>query len=197
MTNRHQRCIQLFNRLKAQFLRVAALDDADRGFYPNQDSNNFNRRMAEQEAAQFVALLARRPCSKGEISQSLRRHHYADDVTELVIYKLEKENLLNDQEFSELWVQQRSRKYGSRRIRQELRVKGVPESTAEKALSSVSDEEMLESATSLAVKAWSRAKPGEDPRKTRQRIISSLVRKGFDWDLARQASDTAESETIF
>ena len=59
MTNRHQRCIQLFNRLKAQFLRVAALDDADRGFYPNQDSNNFNRRMAEQEAAQFVALLAR------------------------------------------------------------------------------------------------------------------------------------------
>ena len=146
---------------------------------------------------QAVALLARRPCSKGEISQSLRRHHYADDVTELVIYKLEKENLLNDQEFSELWVQQRSRKYGSRRIRQELRVKGVPESTAEKALASVSDEEMLESATSLAVKAWSRAKPGEDPRKTRQRIISSLVRKGFDWDLARQASDTAESETIF
>ena len=118
-------------------------------------------------------------------------------MTELVIYKLEKENLLNDQEFSELWVQQRSRKYGSRRIRQELRVKGVPESTAEKALSSVSDEEMLESATSLAVKAWSRAKPGDDPRKTRQRIISSLVRKGFDWDLARQASDTAESETIF
>ena len=58
---------------------------------------------------QAVALLARRPCSKGEISQSLRRHHYADDVTELVIYKLEKENLLNDQEFSELWVQQRSR----------------------------------------------------------------------------------------
>ena len=61
----------------------------------------------------------------------------------------------------------------------------------------VSDEEMLESATSLAVKAWSRAKPSDDPRKTRQRIISSLVRKGFDWDLARQASDTAESETIF
>ena len=143
---------------------------------------------------QAVALLARRPCSKGEIAQNLRRHHYTDDVIDLVIYKLEKENLLNDQEFSELWVQQRSRKYGSRRIRQELRVKGIEESTADEALSSLSDEEMLESATALAVKAWSRAKPGEDPRKTRQRIISSLVRKGFDWDLARQASDTAESE---
>ena len=144
-----------------------------------------------------VSMLARRPCSTGEIRRRLMLHHYTEEVTELVLYKLEKENLLNDQEFSELWVQQRSRKYGSRRIRQELRVKGVPESTAEKALSSVSDEEMLESATSLAVKAWSRAKPGDDPRKTRQRIISSLVRKGFDWDLARQASDTAESETIF
>ena len=76
-------------------------------------------------------------------------------------------------------------------------MKGVSESTADEALSSLSDEEMLESATALAVKAWSRAKPGEDPRKTRQRIISSLVRKGFDWDLARQASDTAESEVLF
>ena len=146
---------------------------------------------------QAVAMLARRPCSKGEISQNLRRHRYADDVIGLVICKLEKENLLNDQEFSELWIQQRSRKYGSRRIRQELRTKGVPESTAEEALSSLSEEEMLESATVLAAKAWSKAKPGEDLRKTRQRIIASLVRKGFDWDLAKQASDTAESEVSF
>ena len=59
MNNRKQRCIQLFDRFKAQFLRVSALEDADRGFYPNQESNNFNRRMAEQDAALLVTLLAR------------------------------------------------------------------------------------------------------------------------------------------
>ena len=141
---------------------------------------------------QAVALLARRPCSKGEISQNLRRHHYADDVTELVIYKLEKENLLNDQEFSELWVQQRSRKYGFRRIRQELRNKGISAPAADESLSCVSDDEMLENATLLAAKAWSRIKADDDLYKARQKIISSLVRKGFDWDMAKQASDSAE-----
>ena len=75
---------------------------------------------------QAVALLARRSCSKGEIVQNLRHHHFDNDVIELVTYKLEKENLLNDQEFSETWVQQRSRKYGSHRIRQELRATGPP-----------------------------------------------------------------------
>ena len=48
----------------------------------------------------------------------------------------------------------------------------------------------------LARKAWSKIKPGEDPRKSRQKVISSLVRKGYDWDIARQASDTAESENL-
>ena len=73
MNNRKQRCIQLFDRFKAQFLRVSALEDADRGFYPNQESNNFNRRMAEQDAALLVTLLAR--CTNfhcGEKAKALR-----------------------------------------------------------------------------------------------------------------------------
>ena len=67
---------------------------------------------------QAVSMLARRPCSKGEISRNLIQHHYTDEVIELVIYKLEKEKLLDDQDFSELWVQNRIGKYGVRRIRQ-------------------------------------------------------------------------------
>ena len=197
---RSMACIQLDDGRKIWLTRSDLLESGWREG-TSVDRKDFERFVSLHQYPralnQAVAMLARRPCSKGEISQNLRRHRYADDVIGLVIYKLEKENLLNDQEFSELWVQQRSRKYGSRRIRQELRTKGVPESTAEEALSSLSEEEMLESATALAAKAWSKVIPGEDPRKTRQRIISSLVRKGFDWDLARQASDTAESEVSF
>lgn len=197
---RSMACIQLDDGRKIWLTRSDLLESGWREG-ASVDRDDFERfvslRQYPRALNQAVAMLARRPCSKGEISQNLRRHRYADDVIGLVICKLEKENLLNDQEFSELWIQQRSRKYGSRRIRQELRTKGVPESTAEEALSSLSEEEMLESATVLAAKAWSKAKPGEDLRKTRQRIIASLVRKGFDWDLAKQASDTAESEVSF
>ena len=197
---RSMACIQLDDGRKIWLTRSDLLESGWREG-ASVDREDFERfvslRQYPRALNQAVAMLARRPCSKGEISQNLRCHRYADDVIGLVICKLEKENLLNDQEFSELWIQQRSRKYGSRRIRQELRTKGVPESTAEEALSSISEEEMLESATVLAAKAWSKAKPGDDLRKTRQRIIASLVRKGFDWDLAKQASDTAESEVSF
>ena len=140
---------------------------------------------------QAVSMLARRPCSKGEISRNLNQHHYTDEVIELVIYKLEKEKLLDDQDFSELWVQNRIGKYGVRRIRQELRHKGVPEKTADEVLSQISDEQQLENATAYAVKAWSKARSGEDPRKSRQKIIVSLVRKGYGWDIAAQAADAA------
>ena len=140
---------------------------------------------------QAVSMLARRPCSKGEISRNLNQHHYTDEVIELVIYKLEKEKLLDDQDFSELWIQNRIGKYGVRRIRQELRYKGIPEETADEALSRISDEQQLENATAFAVKAWSKAKSGEDPRKSRQKIIASLVRKGYSWDIAAQAADDA------
>jgi regulatory protein len=140
---------------------------------------------------QAVSMLARRPCSKGEISRNLNQHHYTDEVIELVIYKLEKEKLLDDRDFSELWIQNRIGKYGVRRIRQELRRKGIPEGTADEALSRVSDEQQLENATVLAVKAWSKTKSGEDPRKSRQKIIASLVRKGYGWDIAIQAVDSA------
>ena len=141
---------------------------------------------------QAVSMLTRRPCSKGEILQSLSLHHYFEDVIAMVICRLEKEDLLNDQEFSELWVQQRCKKFGIRRIRQELRLKGVPEPILNMAISQISDEQMMENAIALAVKAWSKIKPGEDLRKSRQKIISCLVRKGFDWETSKLASDAAE-----
>lgn len=54
---RAQRCIELFDRLKTQFVRSHTLNDAAKGYYPNEDGKVFNRQTAEQEAALFVSLL--------------------------------------------------------------------------------------------------------------------------------------------
>lgn len=59
MNYRELRCTQLYNRFKAQFLRVLALDDTQRGYYPNKESNEANRRLAEHDAALLVYLLIR------------------------------------------------------------------------------------------------------------------------------------------
>lgn len=58
-TNREQRCIQLFNRFKAQFQRALALDDAEKDFYPSQVSNQTNRMLAERYASDFCMLMIR------------------------------------------------------------------------------------------------------------------------------------------
>ncbi len=57
--NREQRCIQLFNRFKAQFLRSLVLDDTEKDFYPSQVSNQANRLLAERYASDFCMLTIR------------------------------------------------------------------------------------------------------------------------------------------
>ena len=52
----------------------------------------------------------------------------------------------------------------------------------------------LMNAVSLAKKAWARAKPDSDLYKRRQKVIASLVRKGYSWEMAKEACSTAETD---
>ena len=127
-----------------------------------------------------VACLAARAHSKHEIEQKLLRVGYRPCTVEMVLYKLEREHLLNDADFARQWVEARSgRKLGRSRIAQELRRKGIDADEAEEAL--------LADAIALAEKAAAHAKPDEDPRKTYQRIAAMLARRGFRWDITKEA----------
>lgn len=135
-----------------------------------------------------VALLAARAHSRQEIADKLSRAGYRPQVIEMVLYKLERESLLSDGDFARQWVSARSnRKLGKRRIAQELKYKGVSAEEAEAALEAIPEEDELDAAIALAEKAAGRSKPGEDPRKSAQRILGMLVRRGYSWDTARQA----------
>ena len=139
-----------------------------------------------------VAMLAARACSKGEIQQKLRQTGYSAETTEMVMLKLEKNDLVDDQDFANQWTQSRvNRSYGPRRISQQLRQKGVSAEETESAIAEIPEEELLEQAMKVARKGLRSAKSGEDPRKVRQRVLSSLARRGYDWDLSRVALDKA------
>ena len=56
---REQRCIELYERLKTQYVRSHVLDDADKGFVSVKDSNDYNKTVAAQEAALLVSCLIR------------------------------------------------------------------------------------------------------------------------------------------
>ena len=142
-----------------------------------------------------VSMLARRPCSTGEIRSRLLRLRYTEEVADLVLYKLDKEKLLDDADFCLQWIRSRTaRRYGPAVIQRELRMKGISEDMIETAFEQAGENGEEDNALALARKAWKRIRPGGDVRKDRQKVISSLVRKGYDWDTARYACDAAERE---
>lgn len=135
-----------------------------------------------------VGYLAARAHSCHEIEQKLTRIGYRPCTVEMVIYKLQKENLLDDADFARQWVEARSgHKLGRQRIALELRRKGISADEAEAAMESIDDEDQLSGAVALVEKNLHRAKPGEDPRKTAARLTAMLARRGYGYDVARQA----------
>ena len=144
-----------------------------------------------------VGYLAARARSRREIEQKLLQAGYRPCTVEMVIYKLQRENLLDDADFARQWVESRqTHKLGRSRIAQELRRKGVSQEEAEEALSVIDDEDQLAGAIALAEKAAARIKPGEDVRKAASRITGMLARRGYSWDIAKQAIQQALSDEL-
>ena len=135
-----------------------------------------------------VGYLAQRPHSSHEIEEKLLRTGYRPCTVEMVLYKLEKEKLLNDRDFAEQWAAYRARQgLGKSRIAQELRRKGIDSGDTGEILEQVDEEEQLNAAVRAAEAGLRRSKKDEDIRKTSARLMGLLVRRGFEYPLARRA----------
>lgn len=140
-----------------------------------------------------VAALAARPCSRKEIEDKLKRIGYRPCTIEMVLYKLEREQLLDDGDFARQWVAARTRHgLGRQRIAQELKQKGIATDEAEEALADIDEAEQIRQAALLAEKALRRAQAGEEPRKTAARILAMLSRRGFGYGIAKEALERAK-----
>lgn len=138
-----------------------------------------------------VVFLTARARSKKEVERKLLQCGYLPSTVEMVLLKLETMNILNDADFAAQWVEARGDKLlGKRRIQQELRQKGISQEEADAAISSLDDDSQQEQANRLAAKLASRYAKDE-PRKAVQKLMQALVRRGFDWETAKQATSNA------
>lgn len=143
-----------------------------------------------------VSLLAARPYSEQEIRRKLIDRGFCAETADLAVYRLRKEKLLDDSDFSRQWVRYRTGcRWGPGRILRELIAKGVDEETARGAISESDPEEAGNAALHLVRKALRNRKADEPPAKARQRIVQGLVRRGYDWDTAREAYERALEES--
>jgi regulatory protein len=145
---------------------------------------------AYARALHFMSYRAR---SADEVRTRLQRDEWPDEVIEGVLHRLRQERLLDDAQFAELWVENRSlfRPRGANLLRQELRRKGVEREAIEAVLPD--SEEELENAVAAArrkLRSWERFEP--DTR--REKALQFLQRRGFRYGVARAAWERLQEE---
>ena len=98
--------------------------------------------------------MGRRAHSVFEISQKLSRKGYRKDLIEIIVLDLKKDNYLNDNTFSQAFVNERSakRKSGINKIKAELIRKGVNQKVIEFALAGIDKTSSESTAFELAAK---------------------------------------------
>lgn len=138
---------------------------------------------ALEAAMKFLALRER---SQQEVRQRLRRSCYDEESIARAIDNLSAHNLLSDARFAQQWVRSRSRKYGRGRIQQELRLKGITDEGAKRALEEALPEEEEYRRALETGKKLARKFQGDQ-----QKLTQALIRRGYRFSLARRAAQEA------
>jgi regulatory protein len=128
-----------------------------------------------------LRLLARRPRSTAELGRHLARLG-PPEMVRAIQQRLEREGLLDDLRFAQLWAKSRRarRGLGVDRLRKELLARGVRREVIEEALRAVREEDEVELAERLAG-ARLRTYRGLEPRVAARRLGAYLARRGFPW----------------
>jgi regulatory protein len=137
-----------------------------------------------------ITLLARRDHSRAELEQKLARDGGTPADIAAVLDRLQTENLLSDRRFAEGLARVRGARYGSARVAQDLRARGV---TGEVAASLVGDLKAGEA--ELARTVWQK-KFGSAPADARERArqMRFLQARGFAPEVIHKVVPRARAE---
>jgi regulatory protein len=150
-------------------------------------------RQAKDQALRYLTV---RPHSRRELWRKLREKGHRREVIDQVLDQLENVDLVNDEQFTRLFIQNelRLRPAGKMLLIQKLVQRGIPREMYEPLLNELlSEAEEMEIARSLAkkfVKSHSRAK-GD---KLKEKLVRYLQGKGFHWEQIKQVVPAKNEE---
>ena len=167
------------------------------------------------EAARLVAFrfigYSARSCA--EITRRLTRADFDEAIISRTIEEFKQAGLINDDQFASNWVDDRAerKRYGKRRLAQELSRKGVDSQIISDTLSHVSEEDELRRAQEIVQRRWPQFDPIDHPIedkahpecgpvsgsatpgapipvtiKEKERIRGYLLRRGFSGSIVKQ-----------
>ena len=136
-----------------------------------------------------LRLLAARPRSEKEVRERLVRRGLPHDIIVHTLERLREYGYVDDTEFARFWVEARSgaNPRGRYVVRRELRMKGVDQEIADKAMEALPEER---SARKAARKKLPSLRGLEYPD-FRNRLAGYLVRRGFGYDVVKEVVNDA------
>ncbi len=148
------------------------------------------RDQAHQAHEVALRYLDYRPRSVDEIRRHLKGKGVEPDAIDEVVERLSQVGLLDDRAFARYWLENRRdfRPRGQRALRMELRQKGVPDDIIDEVLAEGHREE---EAADQAALAQARKIRASDPLEFRRKLEAHLIRRGFSYDIAREAAARA------
>ena len=133
-------------------------------------------------------LLKFRLRSEKEIYQRLKRKKFTEEAINQTLLFLKDKGFLDDEVFTRTWIQSRLRRpLGLRRIKQELKIKGVSsdiiDSQIEETKKNYREEDIV---TEIALHRIGQLK-GIEPDTAKRRLYAYLLRRGFSPEIVMDA----------
>ena len=124
--------------------------------------------------------------SEKELAQKLALKGYDDHIINRTINFMKEYNLLNDNNYATMYVKDRSRNVGKKKIKYSLLQKGIDEEIIESELEKINNDEVKAIVYEMALKKYKVfSKRENDNYKLTQKLYRFLMGKGYDYDLIK------------
>jgi regulatory protein len=136
---------------------------------------------SEKSYQQAMLFLSYRARSEAEIRKNLEKHEIPPAVMDRTIDRLREDRLVNDEQFAQNWVANRSefRPRSRRALTVELRQKGLAEADIKSAIEAVDEESLAYAAAQKRV----RRLDGLTWPEFRKKLSEFLARRGFGYEI--------------
>lgn len=146
-----------------------------------QEAVLLDKKQALVKAEHFCAYQER---SQKEVRYKLVEWGMRGDELEEIISELILNNFLNEERFAKSYASGKFniKHWGRVKIKQGLKLKGVPDKILQKAIYSIDDDDYLQTLEKLTIKKMGSLNEN-DPFKRKNKLMSYLQAKGFETDL--------------
>ncbi len=146
---------------------------------------------AHKKALRF---LEPRPRSTAEVKGHLFKKKFAPEVIHQVIVRLTQAGLLDDGAFAKYWVENREefRPRAAHALRYELKRKGLAPDVIADALGGIDEHASAYRAGAARAQRWRDL----EHREFREKMGAFLVRRGFSYDVAKDAAERLWSQIV-